>query len=920
MFSTRIKPYSSYFINDQIYLAGNDPWYHLRMVTYTVHHWPSTMPFDPWTNFPYGTHVGQFGTLYDQIVATFALIVGLGSPSSELIITVLILTPALIGSLLVFPTYFIAKHFGGKSGGIFAASLLALFPGVFFQRSIAGFADHHVAEVFFQAMAILTLLFAINVILEERPVWELIETKDFHSLKRSMVWGILVGISTLLYLWVWPPGVILLGIFGIFFLIRLTRDHLSGFNTDYVAFLGTISMTFVGLLLLISVDIPFPAEITSGLNFRVTSISLLHPMIAFSIAVGCAFLAWLSRFLSNRTLPRWWYPISLFVLLCLSVLVLHVLFPDVFGILRRNLIRTFGFNISAGTRTIAEAVSFLSLADPELGISWVDVIRQEYGYAFFIALLTPFISLKNYMDGKKSESGILLLFIWSLLIGAAAFTQGRFNYYLVVPIAVLNAYAFKYFLQQLNIGKIRTIKPYQFGAIIVVILLLMVPLAIPIQIGSNGTEPLSTYTVFDITDSIPLEEVSRWDPALLWMKTETPAVGNYGGANNELDYYATVKSNNLGKNAAGDFAYMDGTYGVMSWWDYGHWMLLRAERIPVSNPFQENAAISANYLLAQSELESEQILSEIDEGSGVRYVAIDWQMVAPGAKLHGPATFKEGVSILDYQNYLFQEVSGEYQLAHLLHTPSYYNAQMVRLYHYHGSAISPAPVVIDWQPIPGFNPEHYRSHQKNEESSTIFSNFDTLDEARYFTQNNPTSQIGGIGTFSSEEIPALEHYRLVYATPDVVQISPYYVHTPSSWVKIFERVPGATIIGMAPPNTSISAMVAMHVPTTNSTFHYVQHTTSDSSGEFKMVVPYSTSGYGDLTPQDGYTNVDVRALGPYYFTTPSSTHQGSVHVPDSSVNGLDSPIYIELKDNFWDLCDCVWDDDIGIITSKESQS
>ena len=131
MFSTRIKPYSSYFINDQIYLAGNDPWYHLRMVTYTVHHWPSTMPFDPWTNFPYGTHVGQFGTLYDQIVATFALIVGLGSPSSELIITVLILTPALIGSLLVFPTYFIAKHFGGKSGGIFAASLLALFPGVF---------------------------------------------------------------------------------------------------------------------------------------------------------------------------------------------------------------------------------------------------------------------------------------------------------------------------------------------------------------------------------------------------------------------------------------------------------------------------------------------------------------------------------------------------------------------------------------------------------------------------------------------------------------------------------------------------------------------------------------------------------------------------------------------------------------------
>ena len=69
----RMRAYSLYFFNDQIYLAGNDPWYHLRMVTYTTHHWPFNMPFDPWTNFPYGTQVGQFGTLYDQIVATFAL-------------------------------------------------------------------------------------------------------------------------------------------------------------------------------------------------------------------------------------------------------------------------------------------------------------------------------------------------------------------------------------------------------------------------------------------------------------------------------------------------------------------------------------------------------------------------------------------------------------------------------------------------------------------------------------------------------------------------------------------------------------------------------------------------------------------------------------------------------------------------------
>ena len=922
MFWTRMRAYPSYFFNDQIYLAGNDPWYHLRTVTYTIHHWPFTMPFDPWTNFPYGTQVGQFGTLYDQIVATFALIIGLGSPSAELIMKILIVTPALIGSLTIFPTYFIAKHFGGKSGGIFAALLLALLPGVFFQRGIAGFSDHHIAEVFFQTIAILTLLFAIAIFLEEKPVWELVGAKDFPNLKKSLIWGGLVGLTTLLYLLVWPPGLLLLGIFAIFFFIRSNIDHLSGNSPEYIAFLGVISMAFVGLLLLLFVDVPYPAELSSGLNFRVTSISLLHPLIALSIAIGCAFLAWLSRFFSNNNLPRWGYPILLLVILSFTTLILYLIFPDVFGILRRNLIRTFGFNISAGTRTISEAMSFLSLADATLGISWIDVIRQEYGYAFFMAFLAPFFIVKNYLSEKKYESGILLLIIWSILIGAAAFTQGRFNYYLAIPVVVLNAYVLKCIFQQFNIGKLRSIRPYQFGVILVVFLVVLFPLAIPIQVGTDGTTPINTYTVFDITETIPLNEVSNWDPALQWMRTETPIVGNYGGSNNPLDYYGTVESNRLGDNAAGDFAYPDGTYGVMSWWDYGHWITLRAERIPVSNPFQEGAVVSANYLLSQSESESEDVLSDLDEGSGVRYIALDWQMVSSGVKLHGPATFKEGVSVRDYQNYLFEEVpvssGGGYQLRHILHPSSYYNSQMVRLYHYHGSSIAPTPLVIDWDIVPGLDPEYYKLSQTRPGDPDMFLVFETIEEAQSFTQENPTSQLGGIGTFSTESVPALEHYRLVYATPNVVQISPYYVHTPSSWVKIFERVPGATITGTAPPNTSISAIVAMHVPTTNSTFHYAQHTTSDSSGKFTMTVPYSTIGYDELGPENGYTNVDVRAAGPYYITTEFQTHEGTIHVPDSSVNGLGPELTIDLKENFWELCNCVWDDSIGIIKPKEN--
>ncbi|MCG1003037.1 oligosaccharyl transferase, archaeosortase A system-associated, partial [Halobacterium noricense] len=77
MFWVRVQAWDSFTQNGDVYFSGNDAYYHFREVMYTVQHWPSTMPFDVWTNFPNGTSVGQFGTLFDQIVATAALLVGL---------------------------------------------------------------------------------------------------------------------------------------------------------------------------------------------------------------------------------------------------------------------------------------------------------------------------------------------------------------------------------------------------------------------------------------------------------------------------------------------------------------------------------------------------------------------------------------------------------------------------------------------------------------------------------------------------------------------------------------------------------------------------------------------------------------------------------------------------------------------------
>mgnify|MGYP007124919452 CR=1 FL=1 len=78
MLWVRLQSYGEFVSDGDVVLSGNDAWYHLRQVTYTVRNWPATMPFDPWTYFPSGTSDGHFGTLSDQPVATAPLVVGPG--------------------------------------------------------------------------------------------------------------------------------------------------------------------------------------------------------------------------------------------------------------------------------------------------------------------------------------------------------------------------------------------------------------------------------------------------------------------------------------------------------------------------------------------------------------------------------------------------------------------------------------------------------------------------------------------------------------------------------------------------------------------------------------------------------------------------------------------------------------------------
>ncbi|AUV81826.1 dolichyl-diphosphooligosaccharide--protein glycosyltransferase [Salinigranum rubrum] len=975
MVAIRLQELDSFTRDGTVYFSGNDAWYHLREVNYTVRHWPTTMPFDPWTNFPYGTSVGQFGTLYDQLVATAALVVGLGAPSESVVSMTLLVAPAVFGALAVVPTYYLGERLGGRIGGLFGVVVLALLPGTFLQRTLVGFADHNGAEPFFQALAVLGIVVALAVAEREMPVWELVTTRDWDALRRPTLYAALGGVALAVYMWVWPPGVLLVGVLGLFTLVKLTSTVVAGKTPDPVAFAVAVVGAVAGVLMLLQLD-------TGGL--ATTQFSLLQPLAAFSVALAAVFLAFLARQWEHRDLDLSLYPVAVLGIVVVGVGVAAVVAPSVLGFVQTQLLRIVGFSQGATARTIGEAQPFLS---PNLlqqqGVDATGRILIEYGFTLFTAVVaTVWLLAKPLVDeGETRELAFLggslvvvalvflvpnlfgaiggvvglneqvtsllvvsalivgaalladydsertFIVIWAAFITAAAFTQIRFNYYLAVVVAVMNAFLVGELLRYIDLRSVpdslSDVKSWQVLTVIVVVMLVLAPvLVVPLNVRNTGNPSFdSSDTAWQAAQSNGPGNVVQWDGSLQWMERETPAEGTFGGASNEMDYYGTYERTD-------DFSYPEGSYGVQSWWDYGHWITLRSERIPNANPFQEGATEAANYLLAPSEEQAEEVLArQSEEGNETRFVMVDWQMASPNSKFGAPIVFYDdsNVSRGDFFEPMY---TSNFQASVTVRDQRYYESQMVRLYHYHGSAVEPRPVVVDWEnrqaQTTGGETVSVRTFPSNRTNAV--REFQNMSTARAYVEQDGSAQIGGVGAIPEERVPALEHYRLVRtSSSSAFSVSSYqrefliaqqltgfpatqmFVTNPS-WLKTFERVPGARVEGSgAPPNTTVTAEVDMRAPNGNYTFTYRQQARTNADGEFTMTLPYSTTGYDQYGPENGYTNVSVRAMGPYNISTGGTLveingsagveeYRTTADVSEGRVNGDQSgPIEVTLE-------------------------
>lgn len=869
----RLRHYSQIISPDgEIIFPSADAWYHRRTTRYTVENYPSTLPFDPFTAFDTGNFAGQFGTVYDQFLATIALVAGAGNPSTTTVDLVLAFTPPILGVLTTIPIYYLGKEMSGKWGALVAVGILALAPGLFLSRSLVGFADHHVAETLLVATSLYLMAKTTTVGYTSRLSSSSLRTGNWNEL-RPFAWPVLAGFVNAIYLLVWPPGIFYIGILGLFIGVQIVIEYLIEQNPQSLASVYSVSMITTGLA---------TAPYLDSHSLSATSISYAQVGLPVAISLAAFVLATATRRLGGSTTEKGMFLGTIGGGTAILGVLSITLFPEQVAFFIQKSDYVLWFVDSGSGMGVAEATS---LQEP-FYFGFV-----TYGFALLTAVGGWGLMLFEGVKMREQQGRRFLVVIFGFFIASATVSQVRFDYYLVIAVSIFTGYLvsrtfeiFKTRWRQRDVGDAILRARLVAGIVVLVVVAPFVLSGSPVVAADNYA---------------PSEDADGWSQTLDWLGNETPAPGAYGtGDEPRLDYTGAYRR-------VDDFDYQTGEYGIMSQWDVGHRITVEAHRIPVSNPHQQHTTVVANTLLSPSERRA---LSEMDsgvsDGSGVQYIVLGESWGTGNDQTFVNPVWSEtafNTSAETFRKQLVARESG--RLIRNLQTARSYRSLRTRLYQFHGSAVEPSRLVVYYNTSPTAGQVTLPN------GGPVVREFETANAAAKAAAEDPRAVHGGLYGESPVGLQAVEHFRLVFASNATVPKHPEEVRSrapvlgndETSEVKAFERVPGATISGTGPANATVRAQVELRVTTTGETFTYTQYAETTANGTFSLTVPYATTGYSEYTTSEGYTNTSVRATGPYTITVQDAQSQRSggsveVEVPEAAIIGeTDEEVVVSLQ-------------------------
>ena len=744
-------PYDQIFVNDGVWFRETDAYYYMRNIETLVHNFPHFNSFDPYMLFPGGAGV-LARPFFAWLVAGIIRLVSWGVPTLHTMEAVGAYMPAILGTLTLIPVYFIGKELFNRWVGVISAALIVILPGELLHRSLLGFTDHHVAEVLFSTVCILFLIMAIKRAREREISFGHLLSRDWSTITKPLVYILLAGVFLGIYLLTWQGGLLLIFIIFAYLVIQFIVDHLRHKSSDYLCIVGTPLFLVAFLMLL-----PVLGKSSLDTVYRVAMPVVIVVPIVLSI---------ISRLMAGRALKPFYYPLTLLGLAGIGLVALHAIDPGLF----KYMIGQFSIFAPGGAMLTVLEVQPLLFPGGEftLRIAWAN-----FTTSFFISFIS--FAMLIYLVIKEKSADKTLFLVWSIIMLMAVLGQRRFGYYYAINAALLTGYFSWKMLDIAGLSKllakskevVEAVKKFKkrekktrekakqktfmqprgaWVRVIVVGIVIFFLVFLPniLQAKAFGSMP----------NAIMNED---WYTSCLWLKDNSPEPFD------DPDFYYELYP------PRDEFEYPETAYGVMSWWDYGYFIMYISHRIPNSNPGQARAREAGQFFTAQNESSVQEIVDRYDLRT--KYVVIDYAMATP-AKFYAMAEWA-GSNVSEFYEIYYLQTEDDWQMMYLFY-PAYYQSTVVRLYNFDGEAVVPTEsIVISYE-------ERVTSEGERYKEITSGQYFSSYEEAQAYvaSQTSGNYKIVGDKPFSSiVPLEELSSYERVYSSGDT---------TSRTTVKIFE--------------------------------------------------------------------------------------------------------------------------------------
>jgi len=759
-----------------------DPWYSMRQIEVIASNFLQYPWFDPMCGYPTGKII-DWGPVYPTFSALIVML--LGASTREEMMTVASWIPPFLSLAMIPVMYYTGKLVNGRKTGIIAACLISVIAGEYLYRSFFGYLDHHFMEVLLSSLFMLLYLFIIRAD-QNNPslsAWK----------NRSLILvSVLAGITYYLGLMNMPTMMLFAVIIGLFCFLHtiINREENS-----LIALSVAHGIIFGGFIVLYAI---------TGIHAQGLTLAQytpIHILLALLMIIEPVFLYGAIRY--TREKSRFHLTGLVIGIPAIIYLILSVILPEITK------------NIAHGFTTFF----FFSYQETFINeMQMWDATRAWHSFNIALLIMAVGIIITAYYSFRPYNALKFCSLVWAFVILSATILHLRYEYYVAVIVVLFASAALAWLYDQITRKKDQeeVKKPGEKKAEPIpdtrsrYIALTVVGLIVLIITG------LSAQT----TCIVAKEQLGMigmnddWADALTWLDENSPESG--------IDPLKIYEKEG--------FSYPQSSYGVLSWWDYGHWISYLASRIPITTPFQNNLNPVAKFLISTEEEEANRYANQ----TGARYIIIDYEMI--NSKYPSIPLWAEGQAARDrFQKYYYQQSKtnpSQYEPVLTL-KPDFFTSMVSRLYIFDGSMRSSTGSYLVKYTDAGMEGERYPA------VSSIVTQTPEQTREALSGEIPPRTDIVSIQyTHPVPDIPALTRYRLVYESPTVIASDELEeIHT----VKIFERVEGFKIPGSG----------TLELPLVSNQGRVFTYRQMSSDGGF--IVPYSTEGnpYG------------VRATGPY---------------------------------------------------------